>query len=183
LFAFLIAFFVVSGFRAVFQFPAELAANWLFRITESGWAEISRRATRKRVLWGGLGPVLLMDLAFEAAIWGWRTALLHSLFQLAAGALLIEVMFWTFDKVPFTCSYFAGRSNLSVLALLYFYGFTTYSFHLADLECVVEGNLLYRAIFFVSAAVLLTFSWRRNRTASEVRFDAFEPEIQTLDLS
>jgi hypothetical protein len=28
---------------------------------------------------------------------------------LTAGALLIELMFWIFDKVPFTCSY--SRQN------------------------------------------------------------------------
>src|SRR5260370_19423412 len=32
---FLIAFFVISGFRAVFQFPASLASTSLFRLTEA----------------------------------------------------------------------------------------------------------------------------------------------------
>jgi hypothetical protein len=115
---------VISGFRAVFQFPAELPANWLFRITESRWAEISRGVTRKRVLVSGLVPLLLLLLPLEIAFWGgWRVAL-YTLFQFAAGALLIELMFWTFDKVPFTCSYFPGRTNLSILFLLYFYGYT-----------------------------------------------------------
>ncbi len=68
-FPFLIAFFVISGFRAVFQFPAELASNWLFRITETRWAEISRSVTRKRVLVSGLAPVLLLLLPAEIAVW------------------------------------------------------------------------------------------------------------------
>lgn len=59
---------------------------------------------------------------------------MHLLVQLTAGALLIELMFWRFGKVPFTCSYFAGKTSLSVLAGLYLYGFTTYSFNMADLE-------------------------------------------------
>src|SRR5208337_3844534 len=118
-------------FRAVFQFPAELASNWLFRLTESRWAEISRSATRKRVLVSGLAPVLLLlALATRSP--------LRILFQFAAGALLIELMFWAFDKVPFTCSYFPGRTNLSVLFVLYLYGFTTYSFNMADLEQTIE---------------------------------------------
>jgi hypothetical protein len=40
-FAFLIAFFVISGFRARFSVPAELASYLLFRITEVRWGEIS----------------------------------------------------------------------------------------------------------------------------------------------
>lgn len=41
-FPFLIAFFVISGFRAVSQFPAELSANWLFRLAEAHWPEAAR---------------------------------------------------------------------------------------------------------------------------------------------
>ena len=182
-FPFLIAFFVVSGFRAVFQFPAELASNWLFRVTESRWAEIARSVVRKRVLVSGLAPVLLLLLPAEIAVWsGWRVPL-HSVFQFAAGALLIELMFWTFDKVPFTCSYFPGRTNLSILFVLYLYGFTNYSFHMADLELAVEHSALYAGLFFTAAAVLLTLSWLRHPAPSAVRFDASEPVIQTLDLT
>ena len=181
---FLIAFFVISGCRAVFQFPAELAANWLFRVTEGRWAEIARSVTRKRVLISGLVPVLLLLLPLEIAVWGgWRVPL-HAVFQVAAGALLIELMFWTFDKVPFTCSYFPGRTNLSILFLVYLYGFSTYSFQMADLEFAIENRAWYGVLFFAAAAaVLLTLSWRRHPAASEVRFDASEPVIQTLDLT
>jgi hypothetical protein len=180
---FLIAFFVISGFRAVFQFPAELASNWLFRITEARWAETARSVTRKRVLVSGLAPALLLLLPIEIASWsGWRVPL-HGIFQLAAGALLIELMFWTFDKVPFTCSYFPGRTSLSVLVVLYLYGFTNYSFHMADLELALEGRVLYGGLFFASAAIALALLWRRHPAASEVRFDAAEPIIQPLDLS
>ena len=182
-FPFLIAFFAISGFRAVFQFPAELGANWLFRITETRWAEISRSVIRKRVLVSGLAPALLLLLPAEIAVWGgWRVPL-HTVFQFAAGALLIELIFWTFDKVPFTCSYFPGRTNLSILFVLYLYGFTNYSFQMADLELAIEGRVLYAVLFFTAAAVLLTLSWRRHPAASAVRFDASEPVIQTLDLT
>jgi hypothetical protein len=180
-FPFLIAFFVVSGFRAVFQFPAELASNWLFRITEGRWAEIARTVTRKRVLLSGLMPVLLVLLPAEIAVWGgWRV---HTLFQFAAGALLVELMFWTFDKVPFTCSYFPGRTSLSVLFVLYLYGFTNYSFQLADLELTIERRPLYVTLCFAAATALLSMCWRRHPVPSAVRFDASEPTIQTLDLT
>jgi hypothetical protein len=182
-FPFVIAFFVISGFRAVFQFPAELASNWLFRITESRWAEIARVATRKRVLISGLLPVLLFLAPAEIAIWGgWRVPL-HTIFQFAAGALLIELIFWTFNKVPFTCSYFPGRTSLSVLFLLYFYGFTYYSSQMAELELAIEHTALYDILFFAAAVAFLILSWRRHPAPSAVRFDASEPVIQTLDLS
>ena len=182
-FPFLIAFFVVSGFRGVFQFPAELGSNWLFRITETRWTELSRSVTRKRAILTGLAPVSLLLIPAEIAVWSNWQAALHTALQLAAGALLIELTFWTFDKVPFTCSYFPGRTNLSILFVLYLYGFTTYSFHMADLEAAIERHPLYAAPFFVATLALLTLSWRHRRDPESTRFDAYEPTIQTLDLT
>lgn len=182
-FPFVIAFFVISGFRAVSQFPAELPANWLFRLAEAHWPEAARRAVRKQAFVCGLIPALLMTLPAELAICAWRDVVLHGAFQLLTGALLIEAMFWTFHKVPFTCSYFPGRANLSLLAGIYLYGFTTYSFHLAVLERRMETNHVLAEAVFAAGAVLLACAWRRKRTAAQLRFDGEEPLIRTLDLT
>ena len=182
-FPFFIAFFVISGLRAVFQFPSELASNWLFRLTEDHWVEKARSATRKRVLVSGLVPALVLLVAIQIVAWGgWRIGW-HAAFQLAAGALLIEGMFWTFDKVPFTCSYFPGKTNLSILFVIYLYGLTTYSFHLADLELAAEQRWSYGLLYLAVGAVLLVLAWRRHPPAEAVRFDASEPVIRTLDLN
>lgn len=182
-FPFLVSFFAISGFRAVLQFPAELSANWIFRITEAHWTETARNATRRQVLVSGVFPMWLVMLSLEFIWWNWPHALLHGAFQLLAGALLVEAMFWTFDKVPFTCSYFAGNANLSLLAGLYLYGFTSYSFHMADLERAIEGHWGYAALVFAAGAALLRWSWHRHPPSSAVRFDAEEPLIRTLDLT
>lgn len=182
-FPFLLAFFVISGFRTVFQFPADLACNWLLQITESRWAETARRAARKAVLAYGLVPLLVMILPFEMLTAGPAAGLLHILLQLMAGALLIELMFWKFGKVPFTCSYFAGKTSLSILAVAYLYGFTTYSFNMADLEKAADERTMLAAIFFAAASGALIWLWRRRPAASEAIFDGSEPSIQTLDLN
>jgi len=182
-FPLLVVFFVVSGFRAAFQFPAELQSNWLFQITENWWSEISREATRKRVLMSGLAPTLLLFVPLELVAWGWQRGLFHCAFQLSTGALLIEVLFWNFDKVPFTCSYFPGKINLALLAGLYLYGFTTYSFQMADLEASLERNPVRAALFFVVAAFAFEFFWLRLPALSTVRFDTTEHEVQTLELT
>jgi hypothetical protein len=182
-FPLLVVFFVVSGFRAAFQFPAELASNWLFRITEERWPEKSRRASRKRVLASGLLPALILFLPFEMWRWGSGAGMFHIAFQLVTGALLIEVLFWSFDKVPFTCSYFPGKVNLALLSSIYLYGFTEYSFGMSDLEVSLEGRLLRSALFFAGAAAMLALLWWRNPRAAEVRFDGNEPDIQPLNLT
>jgi hypothetical protein len=182
-FPFLITFFVVSGFRAVFQFPAELASNWAFQIAEAEWCTAARYATRVRVLASGLLPALLIFAPFEIAHWGAGAGLMHLAMQAASGALLNEAIFWTFDKVPFTCSYFPGKVNLALLVGFYLYGFTNYSLTMASVEVWAEGNPAWGLSTVVAAGVLLAFSWRRQTGDTAVRFDGSEPEIQMLNLS
>lgn len=91
--AFVLGFFFITAFRAAFQFPAELSAHWLFRITEAKWTEVSRSATRKLVLAVGLIPALALVLPIEFVKWNWPTILEHSAVQLSAAALMIEALF------------------------------------------------------------------------------------------
>jgi hypothetical protein len=73
--------------------------------------------------------------------------------------------------------------NLALLFGIYLYGFTEYSFRMSDLELSLEGRVLRSMLFFAGAAAMLTLLWCRNPQASEVRFDANEPEIQPLNLT
>lgn len=181
--AFVLGFFVISGFRAVFQFPAELNANWLFRLIEARWTEVSRNATRKLVLAIGLVPLLLFALPVEIAAWDWPIVLEHSAVQLIAAAVLVELLFWNFDKVPFTCSYYPGTTSLAVLGVLYIYGVTGYSFNMADLESAMERHWTVAVLFFMASAIALTLAWRRHPVENGVRFDGSEPVIRSLELN
>ena len=105
------------------------------------------------------------------------------IFQLATGALLIELLFWNFDKVPFTCSYFPGKLSLALLAGIYLYGFTEYSFRMADLESALDSRPWFALVFLTLSTGALTLLWRRNSSAADVRFDGNEPDIQTLNLT
>jgi hypothetical protein len=180
---FVIGFFFISAFRGVFQFPAELSANWLFRITESRWTEVSRRATRKVVLAAGVVPSLLLALPVELTAWNWPVVLEHVAVEFLAAALLVEAMFWNFDKVPFTCSYFAGRTSLALLVVLYIYGVTGYSFNMADVESAMERRWGVAVLVFALGITALVKSWRRDVAAEAVRFDGSEPIVQTLELT
>jgi hypothetical protein len=182
-FPFLMTFFAVSGYRAAFQFPAELASNWAFQIAEAGWGSATRYATRVRVLLSGLAPLVLFFVPVEIANWGLRLGAMHMALQVAAGVLLTEAFFWTFNKVPFTCSYFPGKMNLALLVAFYLYGFTNYAFTMADLERWTDTHV-WSGLLMLAAVVALLRIVRRHRTGDwSVRFDGSEPEILVLDLS
>jgi hypothetical protein len=166
-----------------FQFPAELQSNWLFRMTEAGWGEASRVATRKCVLLLGLAPTLLLFAPLELAVWGCATWFLHTAFQFMTGAMLVEVLFWSFDKIPFTCSYFPGKTNLALLAGIYLYGFTSYSFKMAEWETALDRNPYGAIVFILTCAVVLVYVWRLRRLAVRIEFEAGAPQVQSLDLN
>jgi hypothetical protein len=182
-FPLLVTFFAISGLRAGFQFPAELASNWVFQLAESGWGSAARDGARRRALVSGLLPPLLVFLPFELVRWGLADGLLHIAFQASAGAVLIEALFWKFDKVPFTCSYFPGKVSLAVLAALYLYGFTSYSFTMSDVEASLEHSLTRSIVFFGGSAIALAALWRRKSRNSKVLFEAGDPHIQALNLN
>jgi hypothetical protein len=181
-FPFLLTFFIVSGLRTVFQFPAELNANWLFQIAEAGWGRAARRATRLRILASGILPAVILFTPFEVVHWG-TAGLFHVALEAIGGLLLAELMFWTFDRVPFTCSYFPGRMNLALLVVFYLYGFTTYSFKMVDIEKWVEQNPAWGSALILVAIIALGLIWRWKTDTEMIRFDGTEPVIQILDLS
>jgi len=122
-------------------------------------------------------------LPIELWQWGPTAGLLHVALLTLSGALLIEVFFWTFDKVPFTCSYFPGKMNLALLVVFYLYGFTAYSFRMADIEVWMERGAIEALLVSAATAAALVLFWRHKTTEEPIRFDGSEPEIQILDLN
>ena len=115
-------------------------------------------------------PTLLATLPVAVALCDWTVVILHGAFQLLAGRAVIEAMFWAFDRVPFTCSYSAGRTNLSRSQGIYLYGFN-HSLNLAALERRIETDGVLAGIVFTVAAVLLAYAWQRKPPGAQLRFD------------
>src|SRR5262249_22298997 len=130
----ILSFFVVSGLRATFNIPYELGANWMFQIASGNQAAEYLKATRRWVLLCGILPVYAALAPLEFAFCDAREAAFHLAFGLAIATVLIEILFFKFNKVPFTCSYLPAKSHLAFLAGAYLYGFTMYTFTMASLE-------------------------------------------------
>ena len=91
-------------------------------------------------------------------------ALFHLAYGFTLSLLLTELMFLGFRKIPFTCAHFPGKVNLSFLAVIYVFGFTTYSRTMASFEQWLTGSPLYAGLFFAAAfAALAALAWDRNR--------------------
>jgi hypothetical protein len=185
----ILSFFVLSGMRVVFTVPAELKANWAFRLSEADGRKECLSGVRKAMFVFGVLPLFAALLPVYVVLWGWATAFFHTFFDLVLSFLLIEVLLFRFHKIPFTCSYLPGKAQLTTRWIFYWLGFATYAYTMASLEQWFLMRSIRMGAFYVlgCAAVISTIIYR-NRVLEEEGFalvfeEEHEPVVRTLNLS
>jgi hypothetical protein len=135
-----LSYCLVIGLRFVFEMPAELRANWIFQLC------VDRQSTECLPLARGFALscvvpwVMVILIPVSAYLWGWRVALLHGLVITLWSALLVEVLFVRFRKVPFTCSYPPFRDSALILVLAALAGFFVFVVLLSKVEYFALRN-------------------------------------------
>lgn len=183
-----LSFILVSGLRAAFNFPAELRANWAFQLSETGALDHYLRAARKWIFACAILPLFLLLAPVEFACFRWTAAVFHIVYGVTLSALLAEILFFDFRKVPFTCAHLPGKINLVGLGALYILGFTTYSDLMATVETWLIRSPAASLIFFAAAASawLLLRRWRGKTLGAGAALDyedPGDPVVRTLDLT
>lgn len=120
----------IAGTRVVFSMPMELRANWIYRVMPPAHPTAGLRARRRAGLVLALAPVWLLWAAGFLAMWPPRPAIAHLTLLALAGVLLVEVLIAGGSRIPFTCSYLPGKSQL----------------HLAFLGAMGLGYLILKAV-------------------------------------
>jgi hypothetical protein len=172
--------------RAIFDFPAELQANWIFQVADAGRARELLNGVHKAMLALGVIPVLLVLLPFYLAIAGWAFTAIHLAFSLTLVLFLMEFLLLDFRKLPFTCTYLPGKANLKLRWPIYFFGFTTYAFTFTQMERWLLLNP-ERLFGFFLVTLLLLMSIKAYRYLGRPRdlrliYNEELPAIQTLAL-
>ena len=116
---FIMMSFAILGLRGVFSLPVSLKANWMLRVTQLRPTKDYIAATRRSLLLFGVAPILLVSAALSLHFRPRLYAAEHLAFLVLFGCVLVEVGLIHFDKVPFTCSYMPGKTNIQTL----FWGF------------------------------------------------------------
>ena len=111
--------FAVIGLRSVFSLPISLNANWVLRITQLRPTPDYTAATRTTLLLLAVAPILVASAILSATFRPLHEVAAHLFILLLLGCLLAELSLIGFYKVPFTCSYLPGKSNVQFL----FWGF------------------------------------------------------------
>ncbi|HEY3441859.1 MAG TPA: hypothetical protein VGK29_13940 [Paludibaculum sp.] len=184
--ALVLALFILAGLRYAFSVPAEWRANWAFQIAggadESGYLV----GVRKAVVLLAILPLFTLLLPIHIALWGWRAGAIHIAFGALVAWLLMELILLGMEKVPFTCSYVAGKANLRSSWPLYVAGYLAYVSACAWAEYHIQEQpaLLVILVVFVALVKLAVERYRILQAPDfHLRFDeAPEPVVRTLGL-
>ncbi len=110
----LIAFLTSSGMRYVFDRPAALDANWVFRFALGESHPHPRTIGKKLILWATIPWEVLILLPFSIMRMGLLSGLLHTSFVILFTILFADFLLLRFRKIPFTCS---AQLNIQQLLL------------------------------------------------------------------
>jgi len=167
--SFVMMCFWILGIRAAFAMPTALQANWIFRITPVAGGLTVLAASRRAMYVIALAPFGTASAAAFLWLWPWRAAVGHLAALGIAGVAAVELCLYGFRKIPFTCSWLPGKTNV----------------HMTVVLCLMLGlNATYWAAYYerralgdggsyaVMMAVLITIAlvawWRtRDRAKSE----------------
>jgi hypothetical protein len=181
--------FWVVGARVAFSLPLDLGANWIFRSTPFRAGRQCLNARRRALLALSVAPAWALSAAVLFPLWQWRLAAAHLAALGLFGIVLAEFSFNGTQKIPFTCSYLPGKSNIHVTFWLWmciiFWGVIgaavneRKAFASPAATAALLGGLGIVAAFCVL---------RNNRLAApsdvELRFEEVRPDqLLSLDLS
>ena len=176
--------FAVIGLRNVFSLPISLTANWVLRTTQLCPSEKYIAGARRSQLLIGVLPVWLISAGLALSFRPWSQVLEHLAILALLGWVFTECSLIGFYKVPFTCSYLPGKSNIQVA----FFGFVVVLLVLAvsfaPFEQGTLGNPLRFSGLIIAIAAVACGLWAFNlhRAKSAVLYFEEIPEEPILRL-
>jgi hypothetical protein len=179
---FVIMSFAVIGLRSVYALPISLTANWVLRTTQLRSSEKYIAATRRSLLLLAVLPVWVVSALFALLYRPLPQVAEHLVILALLGFILADLNLIGFYKVPFTCSYLPGKSNIQFS----FWIFIIVFIPLTLLSAIRELNALSYPLHFACIVVALTaiaaalWAINRHRSRSAVLyFEELPEEILT----
>jgi hypothetical protein len=177
----------VVGLRNVFPLPISLNANWVLRVTQLCPSHKYIAATRRCQLLFAVLPVWLLTACLSLCFRPWNQVAEHLVILALLGWVFAEISLVGFYKVPFTCSYLPGKTNIQFA----FWGFAivliVLALSFAPFEMQVLGEPFRYAGLLIVLGVAACGLWTFNRHSADSAVLYFEelpdPVITTLGLT
>jgi len=158
----ILGYCLAVGLRIVFDVPAYIQANWIFRFLLDTNTRETITLTRRIVLCSVAG-ILLPALGIYAYFWGWIIALWHITVVVICFLLLTEILFSGFCKVPFTCTYPLFQPAAVVCVIGYALGYFGFAIVMSEFEDEALARPLTRVIFLAVMLAVWYIAHRLNR--------------------
>lgn len=176
---------LLIGFRHAVRIPAELAANWAVQVA---WTGDTRPHVAGAKAAGALLFVLIPVLALVplyAAVFSVDEAVPIALGGIAGGAVILEAIFMSFRKMPFSCGYLPANLKTMLPITFAAFVFFTYQFSHIQLTAMRAGEATTFAVALSGVFLALrSIDAFRRRTPKPFEFDEMpEPPTQRLGLS
>jgi hypothetical protein len=173
---------LLVGFRHGIRVPAELRANWGFQLAWRG--EVQAFATGAKI--GALIALVLPSLALVwplyALVLGPQQALVHAALGLAGAVVMLEGLMWSYEKVPFTCTYLPS-DNMKALGPIYVIGFVLGASIFARVQYdALQSGAASTFILLAVLFVIFKVASAVRRRMPQVQFDEAPATFQRLGL-
>jgi len=178
--SFLMMTLAVVGLRAVFSLPISLNANWMLRTTQLTPTRKYIDATRVTLLVFSVLPMMVMAVLLSLNYRPWLHVFQHLGILAIFGYLLIELAMINFDKVPFTCSYLPGKSNIQTVfwGAVFAWTMLTLLAGAFELDAIGSAKTYSTVIGLMLAALIALGTFNRFRARDAVLyFEDLPPEL------
>ncbi len=176
-FPLMMSFFILVGLRFAFSVPADLNANWIFKIINKRKLEMSYGGIQTFMFCAANIPLLVVFAPYYITILDFRLVVQHALFASILSLILIKLLLFRFAKLPFACSYIPGKANIKALWLPYLIGFALYSFGTTALELwMLQDIKTYIAFVLIAGMVIISLSIYRSSFLKGINAIQFEEE-------
>jgi hypothetical protein len=138
----------VIGLRSVFSLPISLNANWVLRITQLRPTPEYTAATRTSILLLAVVPIIVVSAVLSITFRPLHQVAAHLVVLLLIGYILADLSLIGFYKIPFTCSYLPGKTNIQFI----FWGFLVLFSITAIWFVSLEQNALHSLSQFLCMA-------------------------------
>lgn len=175
----------VAGTRTVFSLPLDLRANWLFRVTPAPGVAACLSAARRALLTLSVLPVFAGCAALLLWFWPWAPAAGHLLVLGLLGSLFADLSLRGFRKIPFTCSYLPGKSEVHMVFWFCIVPVVMVIHKIVQLEHrAMDGLISYCAMAALLAGAAFAARKAANRGAPEIDFEeSASDELISLGLN
>ena len=174
------------GIRRAVRIPAELSANWLFRLAFSGNDRPYLAGVKRAAFFGTAVPLVVALLPVHIFVLGVQPALAHAAWGLLLSMMFVQIALLEIRKLPFVAAYVpSGQVNPLPLLLLPLGLGVTYALASFERSSLTNGRL--EAFFAIATAgVIAVYAldvWQRRREAIVDLDEGPAPATQRLGLN